>query len=694
MKITFKILAFLVIMFQSHLHSAVITSASSGNFNSPTTWVGGIIPGNADDIIIAATHSVVLTNTITLRGLTVNTGGLFDNGGFLVSMQEIISGFGASATINGEYTGSGITRWEFSQGGATGNVVDGTGIISTSGPWTFGAYVNTIANTASLTVLNSDFVIGTISGQGMLICDGNINFVNGNILINPGVNRLRNNGSITLTNGIIDLGGSNTTLYNLSTGVINVIVGDINVNSRSTVDNSGIVTVGGNVIGTHNVFSSWINRQNATVNIAGSMLALGQLVAYFSGNSVNYNGTINQDIKNSNLSTYWHLKCSNAATKNLTSSLIINGDLTIQDAAQLDVSPSSLPIKLLGNWINTSTNTNPFVERAGLVSFAGTTTQSITANLTNGETFYNLNVNNTSTGLIQVNSNINITDSLRLIDGLISTGAFETNLNNSALGAIIGYTDTTYINGNLRRKLLPAGGVYDFPIGNSNAYELATLNLTAPHTVDNILANFSNTTSSTGLPLTDVNGSIYSTLLNCGGSANGIGNANDGIWSIISNTGTATYNLSLYGKHYSNSGINQTILKRVNASAPWALQGTYMAAAGTEPLLAFRNGLNSFSQFAIGVSNLTTNLQYNNTSNGLIKLYPNPATEFVYINTDNETIKYNDISLYDVLGNKTLNTVTLVNNQYVINRNGLASGIYVLKIKAEEKTYTQKIIFE
>lgn len=38
---------------------ATITSAQSGNFSATTTWIGGVVPVDADSFIIAATHTVV-----------------------------------------------------------------------------------------------------------------------------------------------------------------------------------------------------------------------------------------------------------------------------------------------------------------------------------------------------------------------------------------------------------------------------------------------------------------------------------------------------------------------------------------------------------------------------------------------------------------------------------------------------------
>ena len=72
-----------------------------------------------------------------------------------------------------------------------------------------------------------------------------------------------------------------------------------------------------------------------------------------------------------------------------------------------------------------------------------------------------------------------------------------------------------------------------------------------------------------------------------------------------------------------------------------------------------------------------------------IKLYPNPATDYFFIENMNE--KNVSFSILNVMG-QIVNTGRLENNTSKINTTGLTSGIYFIKINFKDKTETIKII--
>lgn len=67
-----------------------------------------------------------------------------------------------------------------------------------------------------------------------------------------------------------------------------------------------------------------------------------------------------------------------------------------------------------------------------------------------------------------------------------------------------------------------------------------------------------------------------------------------------------------------------------------------------------------------------------------INIYPNPATDFIYIKFDNNI---NDIAIFDLLGNKINAQMTQVNDNIVIPISELQTGIYILQLYLDNKVY-------
>lgn len=73
-----------------------------------------------------------------------------------------------------------------------------------------------------------------------------------------------------------------------------------------------------------------------------------------------------------------------------------------------------------------------------------------------------------------------------------------------------------------------------------------------------------------------------------------------------------------------------------------------------------------------------------------LNFYPNPVTNGkIYITSKNISSK--EITIYDVLGKRILQTNLNVNSKEV-NISSLNSGVYIIKIKEGEATATRKLI--
>lgn len=78
-----------------------------------------------------------------------------------------------------------------------------------------------------------------------------------------------------------------------------------------------------------------------------------------------------------------------------------------------------------------------------------------------------------------------------------------------------------------------------------------------------------------------------------------------------------------------------------------------------------------------------------------LKVYPNPATDYVYISIESDEIKSALIQLYDLDGKMVLNEQwQYIEGPFKINLDGLASSQYILKVSAKsgKLLQTYKII--
>ena len=98
--------------------AATIVSAASGNWNSTSTWVGGVVPGAGDDVFIQSGHTVTLTQNEACNDLNINQDATFGVASLGVNTLQV------SGKLRG-YTGSAP--------GTSTNTVQNGSLLSTSG---------------------------------------------------------------------------------------------------------------------------------------------------------------------------------------------------------------------------------------------------------------------------------------------------------------------------------------------------------------------------------------------------------------------------------------------------------------------------------------------------------------------------------------------------------------------------------
>ncbi|MEN8121559.1 MAG: putative Ig domain-containing protein [Bacteroidota bacterium] len=242
-----------------------------------------------------------------------------------------------------------------------------------------------------------------------------------------------------------------------------VIEGNLDLQTPEgfTVKNNGIVEVTGNLnIATS---SGWQNAAGSTLIIGSAVSTTGGIDAQAVGNTVEYNGAA-QNIKAPSPS-YYNLLLSGTATKTASGVLEILGDLTISESGSLDV--ANYNITLSGNWINSSTDADSFIEGTGTVTFDGDALQTITRDGGVAETFYNFEIAN-SAG-VDLASNVNISNNLILTSGTINTSSTNILSMTSTSGMVTGGSNSTFVNGPMI-KYIAGSGSFTFPVGKSGRF--------------------------------------------------------------------------------------------------------------------------------------------------------------------------------------------------------------------------------
>ncbi|MEA3447999.1 MAG: T9SS type A sorting domain-containing protein [Bacteroidota bacterium] len=436
---------------------------------------------------------------------------------------------------------------------------------------------------ASLTIegtLNNKGNNLTLTGN--YINDGTHDAGTGDILLNASATGFTIDGTGT-TDNVNSFQINNFNYDVLSTADL-TINGSVDIANDITVTNDGIITISKDMNG-GNSGSTWINASNSTLNIGGGLLASGggkgTLVANASGNTVIYNGGGAQSIKTPNPVIYYNLTCSGGGTKTMAASLQINGDLVISGTAALDVSNSDYNIDICGDWTNSSSNGDPFVERNGTVKFEGTTNQTITNS--NDETFYNLTIWQ-GAGLKTLfggTTNITITNNIDLTRGIIDAAGGSNLVAITDNATTNGGDGDSYVDGEVKKI---GDEAFVFPLGDATTW--ARLGISAPSlTTTEYTAQYFN--------------SAYSDLT-VTGTLNNVSSTE--YWTLNQAVNDDDISVTLYWEDATASGIDaystDLVVARYNG-ADWETKGQ-ASISGTDPGNVISNLVSDYSPFTFG----------------------------------------------------------------------------------------------
>lgn len=355
--------------------------------------------------------------------------------------------------------------------------------------------------------------------------------------------------------------------------------------------------------------------------------------------------------------------------------LVLQGGLTLENGSHL-INNGSLSLKnnFISNFSNwTDQSLSGALSGSGIVVFNSTKAQQFS-----GPTqFFTVYIN---TDQLLLNSDLSVSNLLRLIKGKINTGNYVVALISSAAASLendgtnTGYTNS-WINGHLRRAIATNTSNYDFPVGNSersNLLQFINDNITGP---SNLTASFGlKSGTDAGLNVTE-NGAVY-TAVN-----------NGGVWKLVPNiqaTG-GHYALQLYFNGFTGLADNSFgILRRTDESAN-AADWVVPAGSSVEPIngwgrkvsdgFARRSNISDFSQLGIGEfapfatpCNITGASQVCTGSTHTIYAAPEGMTSYFWTVTGSAGIVGSNtqqkvsISAANTPGNFTLTLITTLND--------------------------------
>jgi len=439
------------------------TLTASGGFTDSsnsgvTTFIGNVSVGASTSFITTVVTTpanlifqggIANAGTFTAGGATFNTGSQSITGASNLSFANnvVITGITLTMANTGNLSITGTTT-------GTGSFTDN----NNSGIDTFTGNVNLTGafTTSSVTTSSNTIFQGGITSSGASFTAGGATF---------------NTGSQSIT------GTTNASFFNTV-----IVVAGITVTNSNTTS----VTMSNSAAGTLQGAGTWTQGANSTLIYYGSNIAISTFNASNSGNTVNYNSSAgSQTIFNPSASTYYHLTLSGAGnqTKTLLANTIVSGNLSILNTAIFSVNTFSLSVA--GNWSNSSTNADPFVEGTQTVTFNGTAAQTIanTGNA-NGTVFNNVVINNTfgtspqltlaanvviggSGTLTMTRGNINLNSNTLTIGTAAATPGTLSHAGASSNGWAYGGTFTRYFN----TGTIADGSVKGFfPMGSSTDF--------------------------------------------------------------------------------------------------------------------------------------------------------------------------------------------------------------------------------
>ena len=309
--------------------ATIVSNAVTGNWSAGASWVGGIVPGASDDVIIADGATITIDGNYSCNNLQVGQGssGTLVGGAFSFTVNGNLS-VSAGGTFNfGQATvvvaGTTIVSGTISDNNNTGSATF-TGLVTINAGGSFST-----ANTSAFTFAGGIINNGTFNKTGT----GAVTLNNPQTLTSSGVSAMVLGGNVTVNGNLTLAGTVGISFPNNVTLAAGVVL---------TNTNTSTVTITG-VLNGSDVSSQWVNEVNSSLvyNNAAQPMATGALVASANPNTVTYSLNGAQIIAPA---TYHNLVVSTGNTKTLGGNVTVNNNLTIGVGTTLQLSSYNITV--------------------------------------------------------------------------------------------------------------------------------------------------------------------------------------------------------------------------------------------------------------------------------------------------------------------------------------------------------------
>ncbi len=329
------------------------------------------------------------------------------------------------------------------------------------------------------------------------------------------------------------------------------------IDGSYTVTNYGKINIEQRIEGA-NSNSTWVNADDAYLEVGGVILNTGKLYAYAKGNTVQYDGLFGTfPIKIPEKNQYYNLTIASLNRGYMSDSLIILNDLRI-NSGTLD--PQQHQIRIYGDWYQYG----KFLSDGSRVIFCGSRDQNIIAS--NRANFSTLYLDNAPYKIISA-KDIWVTDTLRLNSTVVMNSYdFLLGRNQDTLG-VLNYVSGKIL-GRVSRWINSSSTDFLYPIGTQNLTTFAYAKF--PSIASPGIVSFQFIDSFPGndtLPITDITGL---TVYNVFGDGYWIADTSNGF-----DLGSNTYDLTLKGEGFTAFDITDStrIVFRPSIDSVWRFIG-------------------------------------------------------------------------------------------------------------------------